>query len=208
MSEASDKPVRGRPKTFDRDRVIDVAMNAYWREGLDAVSLNELCRRAQVSKPGLYREFGGEDDLMDAVLAHYAEEVLAPTLEQTTADRPFRDVLGDLVWFMTDADRAQPAGCLFAKMRTSSYRLGEATRSRVELLRQDALSRYADWVERAKERGEVDRSVPTAVAAAFLDVQFTTLLVQMAAGEDPEMLRAQAQLAFAGLTGFDTLSEA
>lgn len=62
---------RGRPKTFDRDPMIDVAMECYWREGTDGVSLNELYRRADVSKPGVYREFGGEDGLMAAVLEHY-----------------------------------------------------------------------------------------------------------------------------------------
>ncbi|MBT5864543.1 MAG: helix-turn-helix transcriptional regulator, partial [Ilumatobacter sp.] len=53
-------------------------MDAYWREGPDAVSLNEICRRAGVSKPGLYRAFGGEDKLLDAALEHYADVVLAP----------------------------------------------------------------------------------------------------------------------------------
>jgi hypothetical protein len=43
--------------------------------------------------------------------------------------------------------------------------------------------------------------VPTEVVAAFIDTQFMTLLTQMALGEDPQVLRAQAALAFAGLTG-------
>lgn len=59
----------------------------------------------------------------------------------------------------------------------------------------------ADWVDRAKARGEIAPGVPTPVAAAFIDTQFTMLLVQMALGADAELLRAQAGLAFAGLTG-------
>ena len=43
-------------------------MDSYWRDGVENVSLNELCRRAEVSKPGVYREFGGEEGLLDAVL--------------------------------------------------------------------------------------------------------------------------------------------
>ncbi len=67
VRETASPPI-GRPKTFDRDRVIGIAMECYWREGVDGVLLNELCRRAAVSKPGVYREFGGEDGLMDAVV--------------------------------------------------------------------------------------------------------------------------------------------
>jgi AcrR family transcriptional regulator len=199
--EASDAPRRGRPKTFDRDRVIDVGMDCYWREGTDGVPLNELCRRAQVSKPGIYREFGGEDGLMDAVLERYAETVLAPTWEQTTHDRPFAEALATLVGFMTDADDTRPAGCLLSMMRVLSSHLGPSTRARVEALGAHARVTYAAWVERAKTRGEIAPSVSTTVAAAFIDTQFTMLLVQMALGADPELLRAQAGLAFAGLVG-------
>jgi hypothetical protein len=53
----------------------------------------------------------------------------------------------------------------------------------------------------AEARGEIASSAPTTVVAAFIDTQLTTLLTQMALGEDPELLRAQAGLAFAGLTG-------
>jgi AcrR family transcriptional regulator len=154
-----------------------------------------------VSKPGLYREFGGEDGLMDTALERYAETVLAPTWEQTTHDRPFAEVLATLVGFMTSADGTRPAGCLLSTMRVLSSDLGPATKARAEALGARARGIYADWVERAKTRGEIAPSVPTTVAAAFIDTQFTMLLVQMALGADPELLRAQAGLAFAGLTG-------
>lgn len=198
--ETSERRGRGRPKTIDRDHVIDVAMDCYWREGTDAISLNELCRRAGVSKPALYREFGGEDGLMDATLEHYAETVLAPMLERTTEDDSFADVLASIVDVMVDLDRGMPPGCLLAKMRVLSSRLGTATQTRTNNLRVEARARYADWVERAKKRGEIAPDIPTPLAAAFIDNQFTALLIQIALGEDPDMLRAQARLTFAGLT--------
>ncbi|MEQ8842021.1 MAG: TetR/AcrR family transcriptional regulator [Acidimicrobiales bacterium] len=181
--------------------MIDVAMDNYWREGTDAVSLNELCRRAGVSKPALYREFGGEDGLMDATLEHYAETVLAPMLDLTTHDDPFEDVLASMIDIMIDLDRDMPPGCLLAKMRVLSSRLGAATQTRTNNLRVEAQARYADWVERAKARGDITADIPTTVAAAFIDNQFTALLTQVALGEDPDMLRAQSRLTFAGLTG-------
>ena len=72
------KPSRGRPKTLDRDHVLDVAMDSYWKEDIGSLSLNEICRRSGVSKPGLYREFTNEDGLMKAVLIRYEEQVLSP----------------------------------------------------------------------------------------------------------------------------------
>jgi len=191
---------RGRPKTIDRDHVIDVAMDCYWRDGTDAVSLNELCRRADVSKPAVYREFGGEDGLTDATLERYADTVLTPLLERTNDDAPFADVLFSMIDAMVDLDRDLPAGCLLAKMRVLSSQLGSATQARADSLRSAARVRYADWVERAKARREIAVDVPTSVAAAFIDNQFTALLIQVSQGEAPDMLRAHARLSFAGLT--------
>lgn len=202
--ESGETRGRGRPKTFDRERVIQIAMNAYWSEGTDDVSLNEICRRAGVSKPAIYREFGGEDGLMDAALEFYATTVLAPVMGYITQDGPFAEVLFGLVDLMVgvgaDVDRNLPAGCLLAKMRVLSSRLGPATQARVDALRADALASYAAWVERAKGRGEVSADISTAVAASFLDTQLTSLFMQIALGDDPEALRAQSRLTFAGLT--------
>lgn len=176
-------------------------MRQYWSEGTDAVSLNELCRLAGVSKPAVYREFGGEDGLIDAALELYATAYLTPVSRHTTTEGPFGESLMQLVDMMIDYDEAQPAGCLLAKMRVLSSNLGPATRARVEALRDSARADYAAWVDRAKSRGEIDATMSTDVAAAFVDLQLTALLMQVALGEDPELLRAHARLTFAGLLG-------
>ncbi len=195
-------PSAGRPRTFDVDHVVTVAVESYWADGVEAVSINEICRRAGVSKPGLYREFGGEDGLMDAALARYAETVLAPNFETPSDDLPLADVLGAAIDLMVDVDRSGPLGCLHADMRQVSDKLGPLTRKRVLDLRDQARSTYATWIERAKEAGEMPSSIETDIAVALIDFQLTNVLVQMSLGEDPELLSAQARLSFAGLTTF------
>lgn len=199
MADDRSPPRRGRPKTFDRGHVLDVAVDCYWREGPEGVSLNALCRRAGVSKPGVYREFGGEDGLMAEALRHYAATVLAPILAHAQADIPFVEALHLMVDRLTFSDEVTPAGCLFTRLRSAAGRLGPETQAAVAGMREQALAVYAAWVERSKGRGELDPAVPTTTAASFIDVQFTAVLAQMAAGDDPAMLRDQAMLAFAGL---------
>jgi len=170
-------------------------MDAYWREGIEALSLNEICRRAGVSKPGLYRAFEGEDKLLDAVLECYDDVVLGPNFAAVDPDAQLSDTLKAIVTSFTDVDRAGPRGCLLARLQQSD-RLGPTTTARVEALRQQARDSYGALIESAKARGEVAESIPTRVAAAMIDIQCNTVLVRMAAGEDPELLRAQAMLAF------------
>jgi TetR/AcrR family transcriptional regulator, copper-responsive repressor len=198
MIDERKKKVRGRPKTLDRERTIETAMVCYWREGVDALGLNEICRRAGISKPMLYREFGGEDGLMAAALEQYRQAMALPVLALLATDRPFAEVLGEIIHAYT-ADRGTPAGCLFTKMRSSPSRLGPVTTARVAALRDELREAYAAWYERARSRDEVNVTVPAELAAHYLDTQLTTMLVQMAAGQAPDLVRAQAQLAFAGL---------
>ena len=192
---------RGRPKTFDRARTLETAIDSYWRHDFDAVSVNEICRRAGVSKPGLYREFGNEDQLMDAVLTRYSEAVLGPVMATLAEDRPFRETLNALIEFVTrEATPETPAGCLFVKMRNLRWRLGPITRQHVDVLRNQAVAAYATWLERGARHAEITLPASLDATARYVDAQFTMLLTQMAAGEDPVAVRTHAALAFAVLT--------
>jgi AcrR family transcriptional regulator len=192
---------RGRPKTFDRARTLEVAIDSYWRDGVDAVSVNEICRRAKISKPGLYREFGGEDQLMDAALTHYSETVLAPVLATLSDDRPFQETLDSLIEFATREETPDvPSGCLFAKLRNYRWRLGPVTGEHVDKLRTDAVAAYAAWLQRCADQGEIELPAPLEITATYVDAQLTMMLTRISAGEDPATVRAHAHLAFALLT--------
>lgn len=201
MADDSAKRPRGRPKTFDPARTLDVAVDSYWRDGVDSVSVNEICRRAEVSKPGLYREFGGEDQLMDAALTRYSETVLGPVLASLSDDRPFRETLDSLIDFATREETPDvPSGCLFAKMRSFRRRLGPITGAHIDKLRDDAVEAYAAWLEECAKKREIELPAPTEMAATYVDAQLTMMLGQISAGEDPATVRAHARLAFAVLT--------
>jgi TetR/AcrR family transcriptional regulator, copper-responsive repressor len=197
---STSRPARGRPKTFDRERTLEVAVDGYWRDGPAGVSVNEICRRAGVSKPGVYREFGNEDGLMNEALATYTEMVLRPLLDQLETDQPFTEALDSLIDFMTTQTDTGIAGCMLAKMRVDPSKLGPLTHAQVEWWRSTVLNAYTNLINRARRRGDIDPSLSVELAARFLDAQFNHILGQMAAGEEPTLVRAQAQLAFAGIT--------
>lgn len=206
MTTDSTRRPRGRPKTFDRARTLDVAIDSYWRDGVDAVSVNEICRRAKVSKPGLYREFGGEDQLMDAALTRYSETVLGPVLATLSDDRPFRETLDSLVDFATREETPDvPSGCLFAKMRSLRLRLGPVTGQHVDQLRADAVAAYAAWLARFANQGEIDLPASLEMTATYVDAQLTMMLTRISAGENPDTVRAHAHLALAVLNTPDSI---
>jgi TetR/AcrR family transcriptional regulator, copper-responsive repressor len=201
MSLNSTKPSRGRPKTLDRDHVLDVAMDSYWKEDIGSLSLNEICRRSGVSKPGLYREFSNEDGLMKAVLIRYQEQVLSPVQQMLNSDSPFRETLDNLVSFATSVSchHESPMGCLFIKMRESRMHLGEETRAQVDFLEEQGLSTFRDWVKRSKAKGEFSADMSPEFAATYIDAQLMNASSQLAHGEDPQTVKKILLVAFSML---------
>lgn len=192
------KPSRGRPKTLDRDHVLDVAMEAYWKEGVRGLSLNEICRRCDISKPGLYREFWNEDGLMKAVILKYQEQVLDSVLQMLNTEMPFREALDNLVSFATSVSDSQevPKGCLLIKMRESRMHLGEATRAQIDFIQEQALAAYREWVERSKAKGEFSADISSEFASAYIDAQLSNAASQISRGEDPQIVKKMLLVAF------------
>lgn len=195
------KPSRGRPKTLDREHVLDVAMDAYWKGDISNLSLNEICRRSGVSKPGLYREFSNEDGLMKAVIIRYQEQVLNPVQQMLNSETSFREALDSLVSFATSAGchHESPMGCLFIKMRESRMHLGEATRAQVDFLEEQGLATFRKWVERSKAKGEFSADMSSEFAAAYIDAQLSNASSQLARGEDPLIVKKMLLVALSVL---------
>ncbi len=53
------------------ERILDVAEELFYREGIRAVGIEEIVREAGVTKPSLYRAFASKDDLAAAYLKRY-----------------------------------------------------------------------------------------------------------------------------------------
>ncbi|MEO0525219.1 MAG: TetR/AcrR family transcriptional regulator, partial [Pseudomonadota bacterium] len=102
---------------MNADKVLDVAMTAYWQSDPADVSINAICQMAGVSKPSLYRTFVSEDGLSRAVLDRYAEQVLSEMFGILHSGHGLHETLHALIDFASDDPRME-TGCLFYKMRS------------------------------------------------------------------------------------------
>lgn len=189
------KPKRGRPRTLDVEKTLDIAMRAYWQDDPGDVSINAICSLAEVSKPGLYREFGGEDGLMLAVLDCYADQVLSDIFDILARGAPLADTLAALTHFAAE-DAKMATGCVFYKMRAGKHRLGPKTLERVNALDQGAVDGFTAYLETRRTAGDWRANRPTATVARYLVEQIGLALTQRAAGEAPAQVRETLALAF------------
>lgn len=190
----SSKKTRGRPPTFNKEATISRAMECYWNEGLGGLSINELCRRINISKPAIYREFGGQDGLLSSVIEHYIDQVLIPLMQNLEDEHSLHQQLLGLIESIT-APSDQPTGCLLVNMWLNSHHLGPQSTATLHNVRTRIEEWYLNLVLKAKAQGTIRSDIDYHLAAKFINTQLTTVLIQMNAGEKPEQIRAEAKLA-------------
>ncbi len=185
----------GRPRTLDRNHALAVALEGYWREGLYGMSVNEVCRRAGISKPGLYREFGGEDGLLTAVLQLYRDTVLEKLYQHLQLPYPFEKVLTAYLDEVLRPDGAPP-GCFLGELRLVKYDdLGDVTRAKVEDCSSELHQNYRAWVERAQQNGEVTPDIDPSTAARLLDSQLLMASIKANRGSSVAAIKSELEVA-------------
>lgn len=53
----------GRPISFDREKVLTLAMNLFWKKGYEGASMKDLTSVMGINCPSLYATFGDKRGL-------------------------------------------------------------------------------------------------------------------------------------------------
>lgn len=92
------KPVRA-DAVRNRERIVEFARELFREKGYDAVSMDEVAKRAEVGVGTLYRHFPTKEALYDAAIQAWAETVTAAVAKALAGEGSPRDRL--LSWFDT-----------------------------------------------------------------------------------------------------------
>ena len=176
---------KGRPKTIDLERIKNVAMINYWSDGPTNVSLNEICFKAKISKPGLYREFGGEDGLMKSVLLLYKNTLIQQILDLLKLEKTFDETLDLLIAFVigNKDEEHKKKGCLLAKFRQSREKFGEKTQEQIDIILRERCLNFELWIKKAKSKGEFDLPLSSKFVARYIISQLDYAISGLANGE-------------------------
>jgi AcrR family transcriptional regulator len=195
------KKVRGRPKTIVYDTTLDIAMRAYWSKGIDGMSVNEICRLANVSKPSLYREFGNEDKLLARVFQHYALGFHKNLKSLLNKNRNFSDSLSELIDFSSSngEKRIHPKGCLGVKGFQSFDRLGTDSKIALAALRSGTIQIFEEWVFESRNFITLGSDWKNNTISEYIFSIFANAMRMSDQGESPENIKKIMSLALSPL---------
>lgn len=185
---------KGRPRAFDVDRALDLALHLFWRKGYEGTSLSDLTRSMGINRPSLYAAFGDKEALFRRALDRYADGPAAhvrAALDQPTA----RAVVDHFLRRMADliTNPRNPAGCLNVQGALACNASAEPIREQLALRRAAGEKALRQRLKRAKAEGDLPRDANPADLARYVATVAHGMSVQAAGGASRSQLRRVVQ---------------
>ncbi len=188
-------------KRYDRDDLLDRAIELFRRQGYSDTSTAELVAELGVNRKSMYAEFGSKQELFEAALERYdrvhLSRVLSP-LEAPDADleairRAFADY-GD-----ASGGWARGRGCLLCNTAVERAALdpGAARHVQAYLDRLTAAFRHA--LANGVRTGALSPVADLDELAAYFTVALVGVAACMRAAAPPDQVRAACRVAVAAL---------
>lgn len=197
--ERSPKRLPGRPRGFDRDAVLDRALELFWARGYEGTSVADLTEAMGITPPSLYAAFGSKAELYGAALERYQQRYGSCTREaleqEPTAKAAVARILGHAA--REFASREHPAGCMLSLGAVACAPEHKLVAEAVAAMRASMISALKQRLDRAVAEGELPEDADTAGLARFVGALLQGMSVQARDGADEAALQAIVDTALA-----------
>lgn len=190
-------PARGRPREFDRDQALEVAMRVFLRHGYDGTSVSYLGEKMGINTPSLYAAFSSKDALYKEAVGLYITRLSTPLLAALTASQSARQGIQQFLETCARYFHAQPdgeRGCMIFNgdlvYAPAFHQRAKEMISRRKTAEQTVMAR----LERAQQEGEIPASAKPAELAAYFCVVLQGLSIRSRDGNNlDDLLQVIAQ---------------
>lgn len=188
-----------RGKTFDPEDKVDEAIDLFWREGCDAVSIQDIVDALDINRGSLYATYGDKEELWRRVLTRYCDQrraLLAELFDDSSG--PVLPRIRRLMLQLAAPNSDLPRGCLVVNAiteRTSDAATMEIVTGQINHV--EEVLRKA--LTRARSGGEIPATASPRRLARFVVVVLQGLHVYDRALADPRKARDAIDIAMSAI---------
>jgi TetR/AcrR family transcriptional regulator, copper-responsive repressor len=194
---------RGRPRGFDSDAALDVAMRLFWTRGYEATSINELATAMAINPPSLYAAFGDKKRLFTEAIARYRSGpgsfVVAAMEGTSTARAAIERVLEKAAEVYSDP--SCPAGCMVIHSATNCAAADADIVADLAAMRAATQRMFADRISLGIAAGDVPADADAVGLGSFYAAVLQGMSAQSRDGATAAHLKAIAATAMRAWPG-------
>jgi AcrR family transcriptional regulator len=186
----------GRPRSFDEEAALDVAMRLFWERGYEGASMADLAKAMKLSPPSIYAAFGDKMALFQAAAKRYADgpgQYQAKALGEATLNEVIRALFRNTVAFLNDS--RLPSGCMTMTGAMACSVEAEAAKDFLAEIRRRNEAAVRNRLEQARRSGELPTDVNVDDYARYLSSILGGLAIQAANGISRAEMKRIADMA-------------
>ena len=190
-----------RPREFNREQVLERAMQVFWSKGYTATSMRDLTDAMGLSKSSLYDTFGSKHDLFLESIDYYRDNVSAQVRSVADLEKPADQVI--LAVLSRAVDRIlEPngrRGCFLNNCAVEVGPIDEAAAERCRAGLGMMEETFLRLVRRAQLEGSISPTRDAVSLARYLTSTVNGIMVMGKANPDRAMLEDIVRVAAASL---------
>lgn len=189
MTNETIKRTRGRPRKFDKNEALKIALDLFRKKGFDNTSLEDLTNALHVNKPSLYAAFGNKEQLFLEALEAYSSGSTSYMFEiftENSTKEMVRKLLTESIEILFYTEK--PNGCLFV-MSTTSQSLGKVgIQQKLISSLQHHQQKLVERFEQARQSGELRNDINAERLALYIATIHKGLSLQAINGTSKQEL--------------------
>lgn len=128
---------RGRPRKFDKDKTLSVALRLFWEHGYEGTSVALLADAMKLNPPSLYAAYGNKEQLFLSCVEHYQsfiDAIFQQSFKKQSLSEALKAILQAYIELITM--RGWPDGCFMVHTALAMAPKHEDLRRKVQFFRQ------------------------------------------------------------------------
>lgn len=187
----------GRPRAFDRDKALQVALQLFWQHGYEGTSISDLTRAMGITAPSLYAAFGSKERLYMESAGLYqtthGDFMVRALQEEPTARKSIARMLLGAAGSYTRPDF--PRGCLISNGAVQCSEENDAVAQQFTAFRKAARDAIKARLDRGIREGDLPKKTDTGALATFYAAVIQGMSIQARDGASKQALERIATMA-------------
>lgn len=180
-----------RKKEFEREIVLERAMNVFWAKGYEATSIQDLVDAMGINRASLYNTFQDKQHLFNDAIAYYIGTIINPVLERLSQPNASRQAIVDhfqslIQHCLSDATQR---GCLMTNTIIEMGLQEPIVAFHLKASLDKLESAFITTLKRAQDQGEISPNKDITALASYLVTSMQGLRVMAKLDPNPHKLQ-------------------